>query len=122
MKEPITVRLVPERLDEIFRDSPDHEEALCRIYELIYPNGLASKIRQMRSHITCNQHTYRNLKERFLAFDKRVHPDRNAGEYWASNGFSTMKGDHLHFMHVHQAQYDLKDGTQVREKVLQLVE
>lgn len=79
-----------DNLFEIFEHQKDVLEAIYRTVVPDWENAVS-----MDGWPTINSRTHEYIMGKFMAFDRKHHPDVMAGGIWFNSGFSTLANDHL---------------------------
>lgn len=83
------MRASQEAIDRIFEESQDQDEALSRIYRLVFPDW--EKIKKIHGWPACSQDTWRYICRKFQELDRKFHPSVIPGGAWMNSGFSSSE-------------------------------
>ena len=80
------ITLVPDRIDAFFEGQNHQADVLIGLYKFVFPDW--DNIVSLDGYPTVNEHTWKYICEKFIAFDKIYHPDVFAGGLFMNKGFS----------------------------------
>lgn len=89
----MTVLLGPETVDKLFEFCTHQGEVLEGLYRIAFPDW--DRISSIKGYPVVNKATWKEIAKRFMAFDRRFHPDCLAGGAWLNTGFSAFDGEEL---------------------------
>ena len=86
------IELTKIQIDEIFnnelnQDKPNQLNILINLYKIAFP--CYDNIKKLHNWPTVGKQTSNYLFEKFIQFDKKIHPEIFAGGLWLNNGFSS---------------------------------
>ena len=88
-----TIKITPEKLIEASKafdeDVVNQAEALLRLYRFVFGQELWDKITRVGGFPSTSKNISLRLVDKFVALDKKYHPNCMAGGIWLNNGFST---------------------------------
>lgn len=85
------INLSKKVIDKIFEaelkaDNPHQQNILLKLYKKAFKNY--DDIEKLENWPTIGKETTNYIFEKFIKFDKQIHPDIFAGGLWLNNGFS----------------------------------
>ncbi len=81
------VKLVMEKVKELFENSEHQGEVLIGLYKMAFPDW--EKIKKIDGWPAVNPETHKEISCLFIEFDKKHHPEVLPGGLWLNNGFSS---------------------------------
>ena len=85
------IKLTKKTIDQIFdnelkENKPQQHNILIKLYKLALPGY--DNIEKIENWPTIGKETSNYLFDKFIQFDKKIHPNVMAGGLWMNNGFS----------------------------------
>ena len=90
-----TTTLTKEKIDFFFdkedkAEKPHQSNIIMSLYKHVIPVQW-DNIEKLNGYPMCNETTSNYLFEKFIAFDRKHHPEVISGGAWMNNGFGTDK-------------------------------
>jgi len=100
-----TILIDPDEVDKLFIEHTHQAELISALYRMLYPN--MDEIEKVNTYPYINETTHYYLGSKFIAFDKKHHPDILPGGAWMNWGFACDTD--LEDWEVHISGYTVKE-------------
>ena len=88
-----------ERIDQIFKEHDEkgshQSDVLISLYEIAIPDFRSDNVESVSSWPRVNKETQAYVMGKFMAFDRKFHPNVMNGGLWFNNGFGTVENDDI---------------------------
>jgi len=81
------MKLDKDKIDRLFEEEEHQAHVMVGLYKMVFPNW--DNIKSVDGFPTIGKKGAYYLAEKFMAFDRRHHPNVMPGGIWLNNGFSS---------------------------------
>lgn len=93
------IDLSKEKIDQIFKEHDEKKshqsDVLISIYEIAIPDFRSDDVESVSSWPRVSKETQAYVMGKFMAFDRKFHPNVMNGGLWFNNGFGTVEDDSI---------------------------